>query len=132
MEEALEALEEVVLEEVALEEVALEGEVGVVMVAMVAHRTGTGTQLGGTQAKRRNASKKRKMKMRRSLQNSLESQEKGACRREKDYRLLVEGSGIRYLIAFCTFFNHLIKYVLLFFNEGRPATFSALNHYCQV
>ena len=46
MEEALEALEEVVLEEVALEEVALEGEVGVVMVAMVAHRTGTGTQLG--------------------------------------------------------------------------------------
>jgi hypothetical protein len=104
------------LEEVVLEEVAFEGEVGVVMVAMVAHRTGTGTQLGGTQARRRNASKSWKMKTRRSLQNSLEIQEKGACRREENNRLLIKGSRISYLIAFCTLFNLLIRYVLLFFN----------------
>ena len=116
MVEALEALDEVVLEEVALEEVALEGEVLVVMVAVVAHQTGTGTQLGGTQARRRNASTSRKMKMRRSLQKSLEIQEKGACRDEDDHRLLKQGSRISYLIAFCTLFNLLIRYVLLFFN----------------
>ena len=79
-----------------------------------AHRTGTGTQLGGTQARRRNASTSRKMKMRRSLQKSLEIQEKGACRGEDNKSKLTNGSRLRYLVAVSTFFNQELKYLFFF------------------
>jgi hypothetical protein len=117
------------VEEEALEEEALEEE------AMVAHQTGTGPQIGGKQARRRsrNTSKswKTKMKMMKSLQ-SQEIQEKGACRGEDTKSMLTKGSRLRYLVAFCTFFNRLIKHWFLFFNEQLPETFSLLNHCGQV
>ena len=117
------------MEEEALEEVAI----GLVMVATVAHQTGAGPQLGCKQARRRKTSNSWKMKMMMKMKSlqSIESQEKGASRGKDNKGKLTNGSRLRYLVAVSTFFNQLIKYLFLFFNEGMSATISLINHCCQ-
>ena len=108
------------LEEEALEEVASEEVIGVAIgVAMVAHQTGAGPQLGGKQARRRrntssswNMMRMMMMKMK-SLQ-SLEMQEKSDGRGKYIKEELTKKSRLGCFAALFTSFNQMIKYLFRF------------------